>query len=94
MMAVLSAILAGCFWYCFSRTGARSPAETPSPSLIFDYVLYLGSLTWSVELGYLENGFELGSDILMQGIVLLSFRTLRGPAQTTGPHTTTSISPD
>lgn len=41
-----------------------------------------------------RSGFELGSDILMQGIVLLSFRTLRGPAQTTGPHTTTYISPD
>ena len=45
VLTVLSAMLAACFWYCFSRAPAWSPAETPSPSLVFDYVLYLGSLT-------------------------------------------------
>ncbi len=59
VLAVLSAILAVCFWYCFSRAPAWSRAEVPSPSLIFDYVLYLGSLTWSLELAYLENRFHL-----------------------------------
>src|SRR3954462_2582904 len=59
VLAVLSAILIGCFWYCFSRAPVWSSAETPSPSLIFDYVLYLGSLTWSIELAYLENRFHL-----------------------------------
>jgi Predicted membrane protein (DUF2157) len=52
VVAALSAILAVCFWYCFSR-------ETPSSSLVFDYVLYLGCLTWSVELAYLEKRFHL-----------------------------------
>jgi hypothetical protein len=52
-------MLAACFWYCFSRAPAWSPAEIPSPSLVFDYVLYLGSLTWSMELAYLENQFQL-----------------------------------
>ena len=52
VLAALSAILAACFWYCFSR-------ETGSPSLVFDYVLYLGSLTWCVELAYLEKRFHL-----------------------------------
>ena len=33
--------------------------EIPSPNLLFDYVLYLGSLVWSVELAYLENRFHL-----------------------------------
>src|SRR3982750_3414773 len=46
VLTVLSAVLAVCFWYCFSRAPAWSLAETPSPSLVFDYVLYLGSLTW------------------------------------------------
>ena len=60
----LSAILASCFWYCFSRAPAWFPEEKPptemsSPSLVFDYVLYLGSLTWSVELAYIENRFHL-----------------------------------
>src|SRR6266496_1510073 len=59
VLTTLSAMLAACFWYCFSRTPAWSPVETPSPSLVFDYVLYLGSLTWSVELAYVENRFHL-----------------------------------
>ena len=59
VLTVLSAMLAACFWYCFSRAPAWSAAETPSPSLVFDYVLYLGSLIWSVELAYLENRFHL-----------------------------------
>jgi hypothetical protein len=59
VLATLTAILAGCFWYCFSRASAWSLVETRSPSLVFDYVLYLGSLTWSVELAYVENRFHL-----------------------------------
>jgi len=59
VVTILSAILAACFWYCFARAPAWSPAETPSPALIFDYVLYLGSLTWCVELAYLENRFHV-----------------------------------
>lgn len=59
VLTVLSTILAACFWYCFSRAPAWSLAETPAPSPIFDYVLYLGSLVWCVELAYLENRFHL-----------------------------------
>jgi len=59
VLAVLSTILAACFWYCFSRAPAWSIAETPAPSPIFDYVLYLGSLTWSLELGYIEERFHV-----------------------------------
>ncbi len=44
VIAALSAILTACFWYCFSRAQPWSAAETPSPNLIFDYVLYLGAL--------------------------------------------------
>ncbi len=55
VLTVLSALLATCFWYCFSRAPAWCAAETPAPSPIFDYVLYLGSLVWCVELAYLEN---------------------------------------
>src|SRR5580658_10441615 len=59
VIAVLSAILAACLWYCFSRAQPWSTEETPSPNLIFDYVLYLGALTWSVELSYLESRFHV-----------------------------------
>ena len=61
VLTVLSAILATCFWYCFSRAPAWSAAETPAPSPIFDYVLYLGSLVWSVELAYVEKRLNLTS---------------------------------
>src|SRR2546430_10989189 len=44
VVTILSTILGACFWYCFSRAPAWSPAETTAPSPIFDYVLYLGSL--------------------------------------------------
>src|SRR5712692_1800422 len=59
VLTVLSTMLAACFWYCFSRAPAWSPGETPSPSPAFDYVLYLGSLIWSVELAYLEKRFHM-----------------------------------
>jgi Predicted membrane protein (DUF2157) len=59
VLAILTTILAACFWYCFSRAPAWSPAETPSPSLVFDYVLYLGALIWSVELAYVEKRFHM-----------------------------------
>jgi hypothetical protein len=59
VLTVLSTILAACFWYCFSRAPAWSPAETPTPSPILDYALYLGCLVWSIELAYIENRFHL-----------------------------------
>ncbi|MFL6352304.1 MAG: DUF2157 domain-containing protein [Bryobacteraceae bacterium] len=59
VLTILSAMLAASFWYCFSHAPTWSPAEIPSPSLLFDYVLYLGALTWSVELAYLENRSHL-----------------------------------
>jgi hypothetical protein len=59
VLTILSTILAVCFWYCFSRSPAWSLAETNAPTAIFDYVLYLGSLVWCVELAYLENRFHV-----------------------------------
>ena len=59
VLVVLSAAFAACLGYCFSRAPAWSAAETPSPNLAFDYVLYLGALVWSVELGYLEHRYQL-----------------------------------
>jgi predicted membrane protein DUF2157 len=59
VLTILSAMLAASFWYCFSRAPAWSPRETPSPNLVFDFVLYLGSLLWSVELAYLEKRFHM-----------------------------------
>jgi hypothetical protein len=81
VLTVLSTILASCFWYCFSRGPAWSPAETPAPSPIFDYVLYLGSLIWSLELAYVENRFHVLSGqldlYLLASAVLFFFLAYR-----------------
>jgi hypothetical protein len=61
IIGVLSAILAGSLIYCFAKAAPFSARETESPNLVFDYVLYLGSLAWSVELAYIENHFHLMS---------------------------------
>ena len=59
VLTALSAIFGSCVWYCFSRASAWSATETPTPTPIFDYVLYLGALVWSLELTYVENRFHL-----------------------------------
>jgi hypothetical protein len=59
VLTILSTILAACFWCCFSCAPDWSLAETPAPSPLFDYVLYLGSLVWCIELAYLENRFHV-----------------------------------
>ncbi|MFY9647502.1 MAG: DUF2157 domain-containing protein [Terriglobales bacterium] len=76
VLTVLSGILAASFWYCFSRAPAWSSSETPAPSPIFDYVLYLGSLVWSLELGYIENRFHILSgqwDLYLLATAVLFF---------------------
>ena len=78
VLTILSLMLAACFWYCFSRTPAWSAEETRSPSLAFDYVLYLGSLTWPVELAYIENRFHVLSgqwDFYLLATAALFFST-------------------
>ena len=59
IVTLLSTLLADCLWYCFSRAAAWSIGETAAPTHVFDYVLYLGSLVWCLELAYLETHFHL-----------------------------------
>jgi hypothetical protein len=76
ILTTLSILLAACFWYCFSRVPAWSAAEAASPTAIFDYVLYLGSLVWCVELAYLENHFHVLSgqwDLYLLATAILFF---------------------
>jgi len=76
VLTVLSIILAASFWYCFSRAPVWSSAEIPAPSPIFDFVLYLGSLVWLLELAYLENRFHVLSgqwDLYLLATAVLFF---------------------
>lgn len=59
ILATLSLLVAGSLAYCFSRAAPFSREEVESPTAIFDYVLYFGCLTLSVELAYVEVRFEL-----------------------------------
>jgi hypothetical protein len=67
----LTAIVGACFWYCFSRARPYSSAEVESPTLMFDYVLYLGCVVFAIELGFLETRFTLLGDA-WDAYVLLS----------------------
>jgi hypothetical protein len=76
VLTILSTILAASFSYCFSRAPVWSVAETPAPSPILDYVLYLGSLVWSLELAYTENRFHVLSgqwDLYLLATAILYF---------------------
>jgi hypothetical protein len=76
VLTILSVILTASFWYCFSRALPWSAAETAAPTPIFDYVLYLGSLVWCVELAYLENRLHVLSgqwDLYLLATALLFF---------------------
>jgi hypothetical protein len=76
VLTVLSTMLAASFWYCFARAPVWSVREVSSPSLVFDYVLYLGCLIWSVELGYIENRFHMLSgqwDLYLLATAVLFF---------------------
>src|SRR5207244_6671969 len=59
ILSGLTALLVGCFYYCFSRAPSYSSLHVESPTLAFDYVLYLGCLTFGLELGYVESQFHL-----------------------------------
>lgn len=59
VIALLSAALAGCLWYCFSHAPPWSRSETASAGLLLDYTLYFAGLLWSVELAYIEKRLHL-----------------------------------
>ena len=58
----LTAIVGLCFWYCFSRALPYSSGEVESPTMAFDYVLYLACVVFAIELGYIETRFTLLGD--------------------------------
>jgi hypothetical protein len=58
VLTTLSLVFVGSLYYCLRRAAPYSHDEVESPNLALDYVLYLGCLTLSVELGYLAFRFE------------------------------------
>jgi len=54
ILSLFAVFIGGSLYYCFTRGGAYTNDEVEPPSLIFDYVLYFGCLTFSGLLAYLE----------------------------------------
>lgn len=54
ILSIFAALIAAAMYYCFSRGGPYSNGEVEPPSLVFDFVLYFGCLTFSAMLAYLE----------------------------------------
>ena len=59
ILALLSAIVAAAFYYCFAKAGPFAATEVAAPNMVVDYVLYLGCLVLSAEVAYLEYRFQL-----------------------------------
>lgn len=53
------ALMSGCFAWVFAKAPSYSNERVDPPSLVFDYVLYLGCLVLGVTFGYAEYRFEL-----------------------------------
>jgi len=57
ILSILTLLMAMAFGYCFTRTAPYSNDEVESPTLVFDYVLYFGSLVFSATLAFVETRF-------------------------------------
>ena len=59
IISCLTLILFGSLYYCFTRGLPYSTAQVESPTLVFDYLLYLACLTLALEVGYVETRFRI-----------------------------------
>lgn len=62
MLVPASALVAGCAAWVAAKAPPYSTERVPSPSLAFDYVLYLACLVFGVELGYAQSRFPALQD--------------------------------
>jgi Predicted membrane protein (DUF2157) len=58
VLAIITTTL-GCYGYCFFHNRVFSPAEVKSPSILFDYILLLGSTLLLILFGYLQFQFNV-----------------------------------
>lgn len=59
IIAAMTLMVGAAFYYCFTRAEPYDPDETESPTLAFDYILYLACLLLSAEVTYLQFRFEI-----------------------------------
>lgn len=71
-----TALVIGCFAWTFTKAPAYASGRVTSPSLGFDYVLYLGCLVLGVELGYAQYrlpSLQAQWDVLLLATALVYF---------------------
>jgi hypothetical protein len=59
IIALLTLLMAGCFWYVIKRTLPYSNAEVHSPGTLYDYMLLLGALLFAIIIGYLQFQYSI-----------------------------------
>src|SRR5262249_15897878 len=62
LTAALAAGSFACLGYCFAKGAPYSPDEAASPTVGFDYVLYVGCGLFGLALGTLEGNFHVLQD--------------------------------
>jgi len=58
----LVALFAAAAAYCFKRGEPFDRKQVASPTLLFDYVLYIGCVAWGLAAAYAENRFHMFGD--------------------------------
>ncbi|QXV65284.1 DUF2157 domain-containing protein [Mucilaginibacter sp. 21P] len=58
VLGIIAMITVGCFYYCFKHKKPFSKQKMPSPTMGFDYVLLLGSITLVIFIGYLQYQYN------------------------------------
>lgn len=58
VLGIIAMITIGCFYYCFKHKKPFSKQKMPSPTMGFDYVLLLGSITLVIFIGYLQYQYN------------------------------------
>lgn len=74
LITVLTLSFLASLIFCFMKTAPFSKELVPSPTIAFDYVLYLGCALFSIDLGLLETNYHLLKnqwDIYLLGSSLL-----------------------
>jgi hypothetical protein len=77
ILVALTTTVGACVWYCFSRGAPYSAGAVESPTLAFDYVLYLACVLFAIELGFIEARFTLLRDawdtyVLLSAVVFFA----------------------
>jgi len=59
VLVVLVVFFAASLVYCFRQGGSFDRTQVASPTFVFDYILYLGCVSWGLAAAYAESRFHV-----------------------------------